>query len=265
MLNLYIRWVLAVDSTIANLTSHPLPRPDLTFVAAFDGTTLQLVSEHLACFDGGNIILGGLVLDRQDYINYGLTLVDGCHDTYNSTATGIGPEVFAWDAAGVPADQAAFYNASGFYITDSVYDLRPEVLESYYYAYRATGDSKYQDWSWEGIQAINASTRTGSGFSLISDVNEVGGGDKLDLQESFLFAEVLKYAYLIQAPVSSALLSSYSSRLLLSFPGVKHCRLTVVDTGCSLSGSERRSELVRVQYGSASFQGGWDSYLRISL
>ena len=197
-----IRWVLAVDSTIANLTSHPSSRPDLTFVAAFDGTTLELVSEHLACFDGGNIILGGLVLGRQDYVDYGLELVNGCHDTYNSTATGIGPEEFSWDPTAIPADQAAFYNSSGFYITDAVYDLRPEVLESYYYAYRATGNTTYQDWSFEGIMAVNASTRTDSGFSLISDVNAPGGGEKLNLQESFLFAEVLKYAYLIQAPVS---------------------------------------------------------------
>lgn len=33
----------------------------------------------------------------------------------------------------------AFYNANGFYITDPLYDLRPEVLESIYYAYRITG------------------------------------------------------------------------------------------------------------------------------
>ena len=184
------------------MTSHPSSRPDLTFVAAFDGTTLQLVSEHLACFDGGNIILGGLVLDRQDYIDYGLELVAGCHDTYNSTVTGIGPEEFSWDPTAIPADQAAFYNESGFYITDSIYDLRPEVLESYYYAYRATQNTMYQDWAWEAIMAINASTRTDSGFSLISDVNAAGGGEKLNLQESFLFAEVLKYSYLIQAPVS---------------------------------------------------------------
>ena len=33
----------------------------------------------------------------------------------------------------------AFYNANGFYITDPDYDLRPEVIESFYYAYRITG------------------------------------------------------------------------------------------------------------------------------
>ena len=77
--------------------------------------------------------------------------------------------------------------------------LRPEVIESFYYAYRATGDTKYQDWAWDAFRAINATTRAGVGFSSISDVNAPGGGDKTDFQESFWFAEVLKYSYLIQA------------------------------------------------------------------
>lgn len=53
--------------------------------------------------------------------------------------------------------------------------------------------------------AINATTRTSSGFSSISNVNAPGGGDKYNNQESFFFAEVLKYSYLIQAPVSICL------------------------------------------------------------
>lgn len=191
------RWLEATSSTIQYLTSHPDSRPDLTFVAEFNNKTLVLESQHLACFDGGNFLLGGAVLKNQTLIDYGLALVDGCHDTYNSTATHIGPEVFSWDPTAVPADQAEFYDANGFYITDSIYDLRPEVIESYYYAYRVTGDSKYQDWAWDAFVAINATTRTSSGFSEVANVNELGGGGYDDLQESFLFAEVMKYAYII--------------------------------------------------------------------
>jgi mannosyl-oligosaccharide alpha-1,2-mannosidase len=196
------RWILAVDSTIAHLTSHPAPRPDLTFVAQYNGNMTILESEHLACFDGGNIILGGQVLGEQKYIDYGLELVDGCHETYIATATGIGPEIFRWDAAGVPASQAAFYNRTGFYITNAGYQLRPEVMESFYYAYRATGDVKYQEWAWDAFLDINSTTRVGSGYSSIQDVNVKGGGGFTDFQESFWFAEVLKYSYLIHAPES---------------------------------------------------------------
>ena len=191
------RWIAAADSTIQHLTSHPVTRPDLTFVAMYNGQKLRLISQHLACFDGGNFILGGQILHNQTFIDYGLELVDGCHETYTATATGIGPEVFSWDPAAVPEDQAGFFNKSGFYLTNPSYDLRPEVLESFYYAYRLTGDSKYQDWVWDAFVAINATTRTDSGHSNIDNVNVVGGGNKGDFMESFWFAEVLKYAFLI--------------------------------------------------------------------
>jgi len=94
------------------------------------------------------------------------------------------------------ANQASFYGQSGFWITNASYDLRPEVLESIYYAYRVTGNTMYQDWSWVAFQAINAMTRVGSGYSEINNVNAPGGGGFPNVQESFLFVEVMKYAYL---------------------------------------------------------------------
>jgi mannosyl-oligosaccharide alpha-1,2-mannosidase len=142
------RWTLAADSTIAHLASHPSSRPDLTYLAAYNSKTLSLGSGHLACFDGGNFILGGLVLKEQKYVDFGLELVASCENTYNQTLTGIGPEGFGWDEGRVPSDQKEFYERAGFYITSANYVLRPEVLESFYYAYRATGDRKYQDVSW---------------------------------------------------------------------------------------------------------------------
>ncbi|KAL1842930.1 hypothetical protein VTJ49DRAFT_3718 [Mycothermus thermophilus] len=203
------RWLAAADSSMRHLVSHPTARPDLTFLAMWHGTELRFASGHLACFHGGNFILGGLVLDERRYVRFGLELVDGCHETYEATATGLGPEAFAWQDASLPLDahnnhpppreQAAFYNASGFWIVNGNYALRPEVIESYYHAYRATGNIKYQRWAWEVFLRINETCRVGSGFSAIHDVNRPGGGGFSDFQESFWFAEVLKYSYLIQA------------------------------------------------------------------
>lgn len=48
----------------------------------------------MACFDGGNFILGGLVLNEQKYTDFGIALTEGCRNTYVSTVTGIGPEAF---------------------------------------------------------------------------------------------------------------------------------------------------------------------------
>ncbi|KAF2210194.1 glycoside hydrolase family 47 protein [Cercospora zeae-maydis SCOH1-5] len=194
------RWVLAADSSIQYLASHPSSRPDLTFLADYNGRTLINGSQHLACFDGGNFILGGLVLNEQKYVDFGLELVESCEDTYSQTLTGIGPEVFSWNTTTLPANQTEFYERAGFWIVASSYVLRPEVIESFYYAYRVTGDRRYQDYAWNAFLAINETCRVGSGFSSISDVNAPGGGSFDDFQESFWFAEVLKYSYLIHAP-----------------------------------------------------------------
>jgi mannosyl-oligosaccharide alpha-1,2-mannosidase len=102
----------------------------------------SLHSQHLTCFDGGNFILGGQVLNNQEYLDAGLKLVEGCRATYAATATHIGPETFGWGEDDVPEDQADFYAENGFFIEGSTYNLRPEVVESYYYAFRATGDEK---------------------------------------------------------------------------------------------------------------------------
>ena len=209
------RWIAAAESSIKYLVSHPTSRPDLTFLAMWENNkTLQFVSEHLACFNGGNFILGGLTLDEPRYVQFGLLLVDSCYETYTATVTGIGPEVFKWQDSltplnaknnpAPPANQTGFYNASGFWITAPNYVLRPEVIESIYYAYRATGDPKYQDWAWDAYLAINTTCAAGSGYSSIRDVNSAKGGSFTDFQESFWFAEVLQYSYLIHAPVCSA-------------------------------------------------------------
>lgn len=159
----------------------------------------------MACFDGGNFLLAGSVLDEKKYIDFGLELVAACEDTYNQTLTGIGPEGFAWTVNGSdsapPADQKEFYERAGFWVTSGYYILRPEVLESFYYAYRITGDDKYREWSWNGYLAINASCAAGSGYAELYDVTANATSlQHLDEQDSFFFAEVLKYAYLIQTP-----------------------------------------------------------------
>lgn len=170
-------------------------------------------ADHSAvgCFAGGNFILGGLALRNPRYVEFGLAVTAGCHDTYVETTTGIGPEIFAWqdnrtplkaaNNPGPPANQTAFYRRAGFWILDGQYVLRPEVIESFYYAYRATGNPIYQDWAWNAFLAINRTCAVGSGFSDIADVNPAlpGHVNYTDSQETFWFAEVMKYSYLIHA------------------------------------------------------------------
>lgn len=58
---------------------------------------------------------------------------------------------------------------------------------------------QYRDWVWNAFVGINATCRTDSGFAAVTNVNAANGGSKDNNQESFLFAEVLKYSYLTHA------------------------------------------------------------------
>ncbi|KID86728.1 1,2-a-D-mannosidase [Metarhizium guizhouense ARSEF 977] len=194
------RWVAAADSTIKHLASHPTSRPDLTFLAGYNGQTINHWSGHLASFAGGNFILAGVVLNDSKYTDFGLALATSYYETYKQTPARIGPEGFQWVAAdgGSPpnSDQADFYEKAGFWSFSGAYILRPETIESLYYAYRVTGDNKYRDMVWEAFTAVRDLCRTKYGFAGIRDVMQKNGGGQDNFQQSFFLAETLKYAYL---------------------------------------------------------------------
>lgn len=118
-------------------------------------------------------------------------------------STGIGPERFAFISVDggytgekdpASTSQLNFNAEHGFYITAPDYILRPEVLESNFYAWRVTGDTKYLD------RAVLAVTK----FEEYLKVKETGGygglydvdntnSQRVDDTESFWYAEVLKY------------------------------------------------------------------------
>ncbi|KAK6357990.1 maturation of Asn-linked oligosaccharides protein [Orbilia blumenaviensis] len=197
------RWVEAAESTMTYLTSVPgpstRPRSNLIFVGEYsNGKQVSMRGSHLACFIGGNFLLGGQLLGEMKYNIYGLQLVEGCRATYAKSPSGIGPERFGWDESLVPSNQREFFARNGWYYSGEIdYRLRPEVIESYYHAWVVTRDDKYRDWAWEAFVAINRTCRTEHGFTSISDVSREDGGNKDDKQESFWFAEVLKYLFLI--------------------------------------------------------------------
>lgn len=58
---------------------------------------------------------------------------------------------------------------------------------------RCESNTDSVQWAWNAFVAINSTTQVGSGYSSITDVNAPGGGNFTNFQESFLFAEVLKY------------------------------------------------------------------------
>jgi mannosyl-oligosaccharide alpha-1,2-mannosidase len=68
------RWTLAADSTMKYLASSPEGRPDITFLGQYDGRTGVFIPEsgHMECFAGGNFLLGGLILNKTEYMDFGL-------------------------------------------------------------------------------------------------------------------------------------------------------------------------------------------------
>jgi mannosyl-oligosaccharide alpha-1,2-mannosidase len=123
-----------------------------------------------------------------------------------------------------------------FQIDQSKYVLRPETLESLFVSYRLTGDESFRDKAWRIFENLQRNCRTPTAFSGIKDVDIghlirkkkkiVEGEDESepqgpyhspqrmqesraiysqpsnwrDSQESFFFAETLKYLYLIFSP-----------------------------------------------------------------
>ncbi|KNZ78343.1 putative mannosyl-oligosaccharide alpha-1,2-mannosidase 1B [Termitomyces sp. J132] len=196
-------WHTAVDSSIKTLLRTSIPGNHVYLADFDDSRKIRHIGSHLACFNGGNWILGGKLLNNDTIVNIGLQLADACWNTYASTQTGIGPESFAFISSdgnftgGTPANVADLkFNAQhGFYITDGVYIQRPEVLETNFYAWRATGDTKYLDRAASAVASFDKFLQTPTGYAGINDVNNVANG-LVDDTESFWFAEVLKYLYL---------------------------------------------------------------------
>ncbi|PIL23449.1 hypothetical protein GSI_14760 [Ganoderma sinense ZZ0214-1] len=197
-------WATAVDSSIKTLLKTSTVG-SWTYLADLDNSgTIRHIGSHLACFMAGNWIMGGRLLNNRTIVNIGIDLNEACWNTYASTATGIGPEVFAffssdgnYTGSDPSAEQVAFYNQHGFFITTSDYYMRPEVLESNFYAWRYTGDVKYYERAIAAYRSLETYLKTDTvAYAPINDVNAADGGGFIDDMESFWFAEVLKYLYL---------------------------------------------------------------------
>lgn len=191
--------------------------------------TLECQGQHLVCFAGGMLAVGGKLLNVTEHLTTARKLVDGCIWTYENMPLGIMPEVF-WMApcendSNCPWDEKKWKQAvldragydtydlddadklikerrlpQGFIdIPDKRYILRPEAIESVFIMYRTTGDAKLLESAWAMFEAIQASTRTNLANSAVADVTVASPIDvqQTDSMESFWLGETLKYFYLI--------------------------------------------------------------------
>nr|XP_006639581.2 PREDICTED: ER degradation-enhancing alpha-mannosidase-like protein 2 isoform X1 [Lepisosteus oculatus] len=92
-----------------------------------------------------------------------------------------------------------FYSIPQGYTVDKRegYPLRPELIESAMYLYRATGDPTLLELGRDAVESIEKISRVSCGFATVKDVRD----HKLDNRmESFFLAETVKYLYLLFDP-----------------------------------------------------------------
>lgn len=78
--------------------------------------------------------------------------------------------------------------------TEKMYSLRPELIESIYYIYRATRDDRYLRMGERIMSDINTYMRTDYGYASIRNVNTM---ELEDSMPSYLLSETAKYLYLL--------------------------------------------------------------------
>ena len=187
LIEMYIKSINAIRSSMLGVSS----KDNLAYFGDFKSGRLEKKMGHLACFTGGLLALTSVHVDKTSAENFmllGKNITNTCHESYSRSQTGIGPESFHFERD----DQEAISIKSN----EKYYILRPEVIESYFYLWRLTKETKYRDWAWEAVQALEKFCRTENGYSGLQDVYQVKP-DKDDVQQSFFFAETLKYLYLI--------------------------------------------------------------------
>ncbi|KAI9361502.1 glycoside hydrolase [Pilaira anomala] len=204
-------WSTAVESMRRYLRSET--HSGKVYLSEFEGQYQILQSGELVCFMPGNLLLGARYLKDKSLETLAKELMDSCYDVWN-TSTGLAPETWSWIDKG---QDITIYSSlmqkmmltTGFLSQDSGYDLRPETIESLFYFYRITGDKTYQDKAWKIFEAIEKYCKTSSGYTRIGNVNDIGDVKPLNFEESYFFAETLKYLYLIFADTNYISLDDY--------------------------------------------------------
>ncbi|KAK8139054.1 glycosyl hydrolase family 47 [Apiospora sp. TS-2023a] len=184
-------------------------------------------TEHLACYIGGTMALGGRLLNRPNDVQIGAKLTQGCIYAYKSMPAGVGPErhnmIACESRKDCPWDEQVWIQErqkrpewkehlpKGFTTAkDPRYILRPEAIESVFLLYRITGRTEFQDAAWDMFQGVRNSTGAKLASAAVPDVTKpVDPSENEDYMESFWLAETLKYFYLAFSPPDLVNLDDY--------------------------------------------------------
>jgi mannosidase alpha-like ER degradation enhancer 2 len=99
-----------------------------------------------------------------------------------------------WTLHGIEPERL---NYRSMQVESAGYPLRPEIVESAYYLHRLTNDPEYLRMGATMFEDFVRHCRTEAGYAALKSVVTK---EKSDGMQSFLFAETLKYFYLLFAP-----------------------------------------------------------------
>uniref|UniRef100_A0A3Q1BVN6 alpha-1,2-Mannosidase n=1 Tax=Amphiprion ocellaris TaxID=80972 RepID=A0A3Q1BVN6_AMPOC len=160
----------------------------LTFIGELSHNRFNAKMDHLVCFLPGTLALGAHNGLPGDHMDLAVQLMETCHQMYVQMETGLSPEIAHFslqssDGRDVVVKPADRHNL-----------LRPETVESLFYMYRFTKDTKYRDWGWDILQNFNKYTKIpDGGYTSINNVRDpVNPGPRDKMESFFLDLEIDK-------------------------------------------------------------------------
>lgn len=160
-----------------------------------DKRDMSTEAEHLACFAGGMYALAGKLFSRQDFVDTGGRLTDGCvwlYDTMPGKIMAENQELHACEKVKGPCpyEPKWFQAATNAGLPSGIlrvrsphYSLRPEAIESVYYMWRITGDQKWRDAAWRMWEGIVAAAENEVAFATVRDVTRAIAPGHDDIME----------------------------------------------------------------------------------
>ncbi|PBC25580.1 Mannosyl-oligosaccharide alpha-1,2-mannosidase isoform B [Apis cerana cerana] len=201
------------DEAIVAIDQHMIKTSQgkLLYVSDLKYDRLEHKMGHLACFAGGMFALGAKTLQNElsdRYMTIAAGLTNTCHESYDRSYTKLGPEAFHFiegnEAKSLKNGEKYYIlrpenekrNSRSIFARNTIETSNSETFESYFVMWRLTKDPKYREWGWEAVQALEKYCRVPGGFTGLHNVYLVDPPQD-DVQQSYFFAETLKYLYLL--------------------------------------------------------------------
>ncbi|KAJ9065477.1 hypothetical protein DSO57_1019219 [Entomophthora muscae] len=150
-----------------------------------NGRFLNL-TQHTSFHVPGMLLLANQLLPCQAWDMLALTLLHTFSAIPSLSRSGLAPEV------------ASFTKYDQLEVENPYNALRPELMESLFYAYRYTRDEKYCERAWELFMALDSYSRTKYGYAEYNNVNiPTPETEHRGYMPSYFLAETFKYLLLI--------------------------------------------------------------------